>query len=378
LAWRRNSVSITKISSYVRENLLLFTVVALLTGLVIGYLFSGFFQSYTEEIKNFIMVVAILTIYPSMIQLQMEKLAKSMKAVKAITLGMIFIFIISPMMAYIFARAISDSEINLGFVTSNVVPASSASMSYVLLAEGNIELATALAVFSLIGAMGTVPAYVGFYAGIFSIPLPIDKIMESIVYTLLTPFIAGQLTRYLLINKRARNHIKSFIDRKTSTALRTLDYPAQVADDELQSLERDFKNIVSYIEKQMENRMKPYLSVVTMVSMFVLIALLIANKAILLVQKPLMALEIIALQAAMLVILLVSITLLDKLLHISYEDHSAMAFISVTKNQSVAAAIAVMALGSKATIPPAIVPTIQTPIAIVYLQMLSKIKNFYQ
>jgi len=370
-------MNIVKVSSHVKRNLLMYTVAALLIGLIVGYVFSDFFKSHPIEVRDVIIAVAILTIYPSMIQLRTENLAKSAKMIKEILIGMVFVFLVAPIIAFTFAKAIQDSYISLGFVTSNVVPASSASLGYVLLAEGNIELATILAVFSLIGAMGAVPAYVGFYAGISSIPLPMNKIIQSIIYTLLTPFIAGQLTRYYFIKKRSHLHVKAAFKERTNVRSHAFECLVRAAEKDLQLLEKDFKNLVSCIEKQLEKQVKPHLSLATMISMLVLICLLIANKATLLIQKPSIALEILALQTAMLGILLALITFLDKILHIKHGEHSAIAFISATKNQSVAAAIAVMALGPKAAIPPALVPAIQAPIAIIYLQILPKIKGLF-
>jgi len=192
-------MSLIRLTSHVKTYLIIYTIVALLAGLVVGYWFSGFFKSHSAEVKDLIIALAILTIYPSMIQLRTEKLMKSATSVKQVLIGLIFVFLAAPLIAFIFARSIPDLEVGLGFVTSNVVPASSASLGYVLLAEGNIELATILAVFSLIGALGAVPAYVGLYAGLYSVPIPMGKIVESIVYTLVTPFILGQLTRYFII-----------------------------------------------------------------------------------------------------------------------------------------------------------------------------------
>ncbi|MGB9786190.1 MAG: hypothetical protein ACPLRJ_02805 [Infirmifilum uzonense] len=50
---------------------------------------------------------------------------------------------------------------------------------------------------------------------------------------------------------------------------------------------------------------------------------------------------------------------LSKIIGVNYRDHQAIAFLSVTKNQSVAAAIAVMALSPEASIVPALIPMVQ-------------------
>ncbi|MCL5068098.1 MAG: hypothetical protein M1368_07080 [Thaumarchaeota archaeon] len=69
--------------------------------------------------------------------------------------------------------------------------------------------------------------------------------------------------------------------------------------------------------------------------------------------------------------------LVSKAMHLSYEDHQAVAFISVTKNQSVAAAIATMALNPVSALAPAIIPMIQPVIAIIYIHLEKPVRNFF-
>jgi len=368
-------LSIRQFSSHLKKNLLVYTIAALLAGFLIGYVFGGFFASHSIEVKNTIIIAAISTIYPSMIQLRLGNLLRVTRSIREVLLGLIVVFAASPVLSFAFANVIPDLEVRFGFVTSNVVPASSASLGYVLLAEGNIELATILAVLSLIGAPLAVPAYIGLYAGISSIAVPVKDIIESTVYTLVTPLAAGQFTRYLIVNRRVNLHVK-----KTDTlggegprfeCLKPLASRKVQAAEELGKLR-------SCVEKRLEEKYQPLLSLATMLSMLVLISLLIANKASLLVEAPILALDIILLQAVTLGVLLGVITLLDRMFHITYGDHSAIAFISATKNQSVAAAIAVMALGPKAAIAPALIPAIQAPVAITYLQALPSIRKLLQ
>jgi len=103
--------------------------------------------------------------------------------------------------------------------------------------------------------------------------------------------------------------------------------------------------------------------------MLALAALLVASKAGLLEKNPLIAVKAVGLQALMLALLLGLVEVVDRAMKISYGARSAVAFISATKNQSIAA-IAVMALGPRAAIVPALVPVIQAPVAIAYLHRL--------
>lgn len=139
------------IAEHMRKYLIAYTFLTLILGLLIGIRFHTFFKSNPILVKNLIVTFAILTIYPSMVQLRTEELAKSAKMIKEIAISMFFVFLLAPLLAMAFAKLFGDIDLELGFVTSNVVPASSASIGFVLIAEGNIELATILAVLSLFG-----------------------------------------------------------------------------------------------------------------------------------------------------------------------------------------------------------------------------------
>ncbi len=318
--------------SHVRKYLLLYTILVLILGVIAGYILKSSIASNKVLLKNLILTFAILTLYPSMIQLRTDGLAKGFKHHKAILSTVAYIFILAPSLAILFAGILENHSLQLGYVASNVVPASSASVGYVLIAEGNIELATALVIISLIGAIPLAPLYLSLYGHLASVSVPIDKVLISIIYALVVPFIAGQLTRYPLLKKKGRD----------------------------------------YVNKEI----KPYLSLATMLSMLVLIFLLIMGKAGIIVKKPMLAGEIIGAQTVIILVVLSVSLLVSKLIKINYEDHQGIAFISVTKNESVAAIITTLALGGAATLPPAIIPAIQPVLCIIYLHLDKAVKRF--
>jgi ACR3 family arsenite transporter len=94
------------------------------------------------------------------------------------------------------------------------------------------------------------------------------------------------------------------------------------------------------------------------------------------IAKPQVVGYIIGFQSAIIVgILLVSV-LVSRAMRLSYEDHQAVAFISVTKNQSVAAAIATLALSPASALSPAIIPMVQPVLAIVYINLEKRVRSF--
>jgi len=332
---------VKELSTHLNKHFLEYTVLALFIGFLIGLALKPWIASHSALMKNLIMVFAILTIYPSMIQLRGEKLGEAAKKGKELLIALIFIFVLAPILAMIFAYLISDKHIALGYVASNVVPASSAAMGYVLLADGDLELATVLAVVSLFGSLVAIPGYLSFYASASSIIIPLDQIVTSVIYTLVLPFIAGQVTRWILIRYHEAH--------KTSSSAN------------------------AWISQEL----KPYTGLATMTTMLVLVALLLANEAGLITKLPLIAIEILLLQTIMLALLIGLVTIGDRILKVDYEEHVAITYISATKNQSVAAAISVMALGPNSALAPSLIPAIQSIVAITYLRVLPSLNKWF-
>ena len=320
-----------RVSEHVRKYLILYTVLSVGIAIPVGYFSNAFTATNKQFLSNLVIFFAILTVYPSMIQLKTEGLAKSFRQWKPILVSLVYVFILSPVIAFAIAPTFGNSNVGIGFVTANIVPASSSSLGYVLIAGGSIELATALAVLSLVIAIPAIPFFLSLYGSQVSTSVPIFPVLTSVVYILVLPFFAGQLTRYPILRKKG----SSFVNKS----------------------------------------IKPYLSLATMLSMFALIFVLVAKEASVMITKPQIVGYIIGFQSAIIVGILIVSILVSRAMRLSYEDHQAVAFISVTKNQSVAAAIATMALNSVSALAPAIIPMIQPVIAIIYIHLEKSVRK---
>jgi len=367
-----NMSPVRRAARHLKQYLLLYAILAMIIGLAVGYPLRASIKAHHEEMKNLIVFFAILTIYPSMIQLRVGELGRAATRIKAIIIGIISVFVVSPILAMLFAKLFAVKQLSLGFVLTNIVPASSASIGYVLLTGGSIELATVLALISLFGAFAAIPGYMSLYAKLATIRVPMGPIMESLGITLLVPLIAGQLTRYLVIHYRARRRIA-----KGAQGYKCLEGGISAHELGVRELYEALKSVEKCIITKLEEEVKPHLSLWTMVTMIILIALLVANKAGMVVAKPMIAVKIFTFQAIILGVLLSLVTVIDKLLGLNYEEHMSVAFLSATKNASVAAAIAVMALGPVAALPAALIPVIQAPIAIGYVQAAPRIRSLF-
>ncbi len=355
-------VNAARIANHLSKHLIVYLIIVILTALPIGYYNTGFFKAHRETIKNVILFLAIGTLLPSMIQLRSERMSKELRLkLKETVIAIVIIFVITPFLAMIFANHISNKVIGVGYIAANSVPASSASVAYVMLAGGNIELATVLVVISIFISLLAAPAYVALYAQSTHIVLPVTVLVESVVIALLLPLVLGQIIRRYFITGRARKLARASKEKLEYKKKNTVN-----------------KEVKECLENKIIDKIKPYLSIWTVTFMLALVGVLIANKARLLIKNPSLALYIISAQLVVYAIVILSLVITSKILRIEYRDHMAMAFISLTKNQSVAATMAVLAIGPTAAIPAVLIPAIQPVIAILYISAAPIIKRILE
>ncbi len=339
-----------RVASHLKKYLVLYVILIILIALPIGYYNAGYFKAHKDMVKNIILCLAIGTLLPSMIQLRSEKLGRELRfKLKETVIAIIIIFIITPIIAMLFANYIGDKIIGIGYIAANAVPASSASVAYVMLAGGNIELATVLVILSILIALFAAPTYVAVYAQSVHMSLPITVLAESVMIALLFPLVLGQLIRYCFITRKAKKLVSV----------------SRIND----------KNAREHMENKIMKRIKPYLSIWTVTFMLALIGILIANKAKLLISNPSLALYIISAQLTVYAVIILTLIVASKILGIRYRDHMAMAFISLTKNESVAATMAVLAIGPTAALPAALIPAIQPLVATLYISVAHRVKR---
>ncbi|MCD6260290.1 MAG: arsenic resistance protein [Thaumarchaeota archaeon] len=356
-------VNAARIADHLKKYLIVYVILIILIALPIGYYNAGYFKAHKETIKNVILSLAIGTLLPSMIQLRSEKMGKELRSkLKEVIVAMVIIFIITPLLAILFASHIGNKVvIGIGYIAANSVPASSASVAYVMLAGGNIELATVLVILSILIALFAAPTYVALYAQSVHMNLPIIVLAESVVIALLLPLILGQIIRYCFITRRAEK-----LARASKGSLECTGKNVAGAKD---------RGARECLENKMMKKIKPYLSIWTITFMFALIGVLIANKAGLLISNPSLALYIITAQLVIYTTVILSVIIASKVLNIAYREHMAVAFISLTKNESVAATMAVLAIGPTAAVPAALIPAIQPLVATLYISMAHTVKR---
>ena len=322
-----------RLAEHTRHYLIVYVLLSVALAVWFGYSFSAFTApAYKDLLSNLVIVLAILTIYPSMVQLKTEGLASGFRSGKPILIMLLYVFLLSPLVAFLLAPTLENSQVSEGFFLANIVPASSASLGYILIAGGTIELATVLAVVSFAVSIPVIPVFLDLYSHSTSSAVPIDPILTSIALILVLPFVVGQLTRYPLRKWKGHPFVNQTI--------------------------------------------RPHLSFATMLSMFALIFVLVAREATTIIDRPELVGELLGYQSAIILGVLALSLVVSRWMHLSYEDHQAVAFVSVTKNQSVAAGIATLALTPTAALAPSIIPMIQPVLAALYIHVEAPVRRF--
>jgi len=317
---------VEKAAEHLKKYLLYYTLLILFLALLTGPREKPLLHMPNKIYSIIVEVLAISAIFPSMVSLKGGELANASRMWKETIISLVYLYVVSPLLTWLFASMISNKMIALGYFLSNIVPSSSAALGYVMLAMGNIELGTVIVILAFALAFAAVPGYLTLYASMASIKIPIMGLLESLGIVLLIPITAGQIVRYSVVRAKGQSYL--------------------------------YKKIM------------PALSIETMLSILLLVYVLIAKRALFILSKPWIALEIIGYQTALVLITIPILIGINKSLGVHYGEHQAMTFTVITRNESVAAAIAASSLGGGlAAIPPGLIPAIQPVLAITYLHL---------
>ena len=327
--------SLLKLKNHLNKYLMLYAVIAIVAGFFVGLHVNV--KAHASLFKTLNLIVIIVMIYPMMISLDIGRLKSASKSLKQVLVALTMGLVVAPLLAWVLILILRlflpiSPTLAIGILLATVVPCSSMAIAYTGLSDGNIELATIVVALSFTLAIVTVPLWLKLFASSFHIPISAWLLIKTILIVVVIPLILGILTHSYLVKKLGSN---GFL------------------------------------------KLKPLFPVVSMLRMFVIIFLIFMEKS-KLVYTKLSMVGITLIPIVLYYILsLIFLTYFNKWLRIPYEDHMAIVFTSIGKNEGTAMAIALTAGMGLMAIAPAITPIVQIPFLVGYLKASNAVNRFF-
>ncbi len=313
--------------------MLLYVVLAILTGLVSGYPRAAWIKAHQGGVSHLTTLAVFLIIYPMMVNLRLEALLQAGKNIKGLLLAMAFNFVWAPLLGLVLARGfLSDPLLALGFLLVMVVPCASMSIGYTGLSKGNLELATVIVALSFLLAIVAVPLWMTIFAAQYHFALPLRDMVLSILEVLVAPMILGYLTRLGLLRWAGPERFQA---------------------------------------------LQPLFPALSLLAMYGIIFTIFFAKATMIVGHWPMVLLLLVPNGLFIALTLVAVTWLNRRLGLSYEDNMAVVFASTGKNNGTAIAIATTAFSPLVAVPAATMPIFQILLLVFYLKAAEWIRGFF-
>lgn len=312
------------ILKYMQKHLVSFILGGMVLGFIIGYFFN------TQPLRAYVNVLSFFLVYPMMVTLNFKSLlAKGNVKLQVVTQLVNFGYL--PLLAYLFGIVFFPDQMSyrLGILLIALLPTSGMTVSWTVMAKGNVQEAIRMIVIGLMLGGLLTPIMINLYLGA-TIALSFSQVLGQIVMIVFVPMALGFFTQSVL-KKR-------------------------------------------YGEATFHTQIKPNFPPLSSFSVILLIALVMSLRAPMLARNPGVLLELLIPITLGYVVMLVSLHVLGKALF-NYADHVAFMNGTMIRSLSVALAIALTVFeeaGVEVSLVIALAYIVQVQLAATYVKWSQK------
>jgi len=171
--------------------------------IVLGFIFGkSVGGENVKQLKNLILPMTFLMVYPMMVTLNIKSLKAGIKNVKLQLITQLINFCIVPFLAYGLGLWFfpDNSYMALGLLLAALLPTSGMTISWTGFAKGNMAAAVNMTVIGLtLGSLAT-PVYVMLLLGT-EVDMNVVLVVKQIVYIVFIPMLLGYITRSYFLKR---------------------------------------------------------------------------------------------------------------------------------------------------------------------------------
>ena len=195
-----------KLLLLIKKNLIVSILVSMGIGLVVGYYFN------VDWFKHLIIPLTFMLVYPMMVTLNFSSL-KEKSNVKLQASTQLINFIVFPAIAfglgYLFLQ--DFPFLRLGLLLIALLPTSGMTISWTVMAKGNINEALRMVIIGLLLGAILSPLYITLLLDIPGIDVPVSKFISQVLFVVFVPLLLAFLTQKKLVEKYGKEKFNKSI-----------------------------------------------------------------------------------------------------------------------------------------------------------------------
>jgi ACR3 family arsenite efflux pump ArsB len=191
----------------IKKKLVTFIIGAMILGLIVGSLVD------VSRLKELILPLTFLLVYPMVVPLNFASL-KERESHKLQVVVQMLNFIVFPLIAFVLGRLFFESVyLRLGLLLIALLPTSGMSISWTVMAKGNVNAVIRMVVIGLILGALLSPLYITVLLGA-EVDVPVFQIFTQILVVVFVPLLAAYITQKLLLKRYGKEKFHQSIKQK--------------------------------------------------------------------------------------------------------------------------------------------------------------------